>query len=141
MPIYQCVTQPELLTADKRAEVAREITRIHCEITGAPAAFVNVLFLDAPDGRLFTAGRPSSHSVIGGDIRHGRDVETRQVLLRALSTMWTAITGQPEAELIVGLREIPSENAMEAGLIFPAPGQEEAWFNANHERLTELGLS
>jgi hypothetical protein len=55
--------------------------------------------------------------------------------------MWTAITGQPEAELIVGLREIPSENAMEAGLIFPAPGQEEAWFNANHERLTELGLS
>ncbi|QCH24385.1 hypothetical protein [Mycobacteroides salmoniphilum] len=26
-------------------------------------------------------------------------------------------------------------------LIFPAPGQEEAWFNANHERLTELGLS
>jgi hypothetical protein len=30
---------------------------------------------------------------------------------------------------------------MEAGLIFPAPGQEDAWFNANHERLTELGLS
>jgi hypothetical protein len=48
---------------------------------------------------------------------------------------------QPEAELIVGLREIPSENAMEAGLIFPAPGQEEAWFKANHERLTELGLN
>jgi len=41
----------------------------------------------------------------------------------------------------VGLRETPSENAMEAGLIFPAPGQEEAWFKANHERLTELGLN
>jgi phenylpyruvate tautomerase PptA (4-oxalocrotonate tautomerase family) len=53
MPVYQCITEPELLTDDKRAEVAREITRIHCEITGAPAAFVNVLFLDAPDGRLF----------------------------------------------------------------------------------------
>jgi phenylpyruvate tautomerase PptA (4-oxalocrotonate tautomerase family) len=141
MPVYQCITQPELLTADKRAEVAGEITRIHCETTGAPAAFVNVLFLDAPDGRLFTAGRPSSHSVIVGDIRHGRDVATRQELLSALSTMWTGITGQPEGELIVGLREIPSENAMEAGLIFPAPGEEQAWLKANRERLTELGLN
>jgi len=141
VPIYQCVTRPEFLTDGKRAEIAKEITRIHCEITGAPAVFVNVLFLDAPEGRLFTAGQPSSHSVIGGDIRHGRDVETRQELLRALSAMWTAITGQSEAELILGLREVPSENAMEAGLIFPAPGQEEAWFNANHERLAELGLT
>ena len=53
MPIYQCVTQPELPTADKRAEIAREITRIHCEINGAPAAFVNVPFLDASEARLF----------------------------------------------------------------------------------------
>jgi hypothetical protein len=79
--------------------------------------------------------------VIGGDIRHGRDVETRHELLRALSSMWTSVTGQPEAELIVGLRETPSENAMEAGLMFPALGQEQAWFKANHERLTELGLN
>lgn len=140
MPIYQCVTQPELLTADKRAEVARKSPATTAR-SPAHQRHSSTSSSSTPDGRLFTAGRPSSHSVIGGDIRHGRDVETRQVLLRALSTMWTAITGQPEAELIVGLREIPSENAMEAGLIFPAPGQEEAWFNANHERLTELGLS
>jgi hypothetical protein len=43
--------------------------------------------------------------VIGADIRHGRDVETRHGLLRALSTMWTVITGQPEAEQILELRE------------------------------------
>jgi phenylpyruvate tautomerase PptA (4-oxalocrotonate tautomerase family) len=141
MPVYQCISRPDLLSDDTRNEVVREITRIHSETTGAPTQFVNVLFLDAPTGRLFNNGRPSSHSVIFGEIRHGRDVATRQELLPALSEMWTAVTGQPEAELIVSLHKVLAENATEAGLIFPAPGQEEDWLDVNRDRLAELGLT
>ena len=36
------------------------------------------MFLDMPDGRYFVAGRPSTHSVLNGAIRVGRDLETRQ---------------------------------------------------------------
>jgi len=64
--------------------------------------------------------------VIVGDIRHGRDVATAKSCC-ALSLRCGRHHRPTEAELIVGLRETPSENAMEAGLIFPAPGQEEAW--------------
>jgi hypothetical protein len=38
--------------------------------------------------------------------------------------MWTCLTGQPEEELLIFLWENQAENAMEAGSIFPAAGQE-----------------
>jgi hypothetical protein len=60
-------------------------------------------------------------------------------MLGALLEMWTRLSGQSEADLVVGLDDIPSENVMEAGLIFPQPGHEQRWFDENRARLTELG--
>jgi phenylpyruvate tautomerase PptA (4-oxalocrotonate tautomerase family) len=135
VPIYQCISPVGLVSDDTRRLVASEVTRIHCSATGAPPAFVNVLFLDVPHGNYFTAGLPSRHSLIVGEIRHGRDVTTRQGLLRDLSQMWTRLTGQSDTELVVALKEIPAENAMEAGLILPAPGDESQWFDDNRAKL------
>jgi phenylpyruvate tautomerase PptA (4-oxalocrotonate tautomerase family) len=45
------VLQPKrLLTTPVKAEIADAITTIHTNATGAPESFVNVLFLDLPDG-------------------------------------------------------------------------------------------
>jgi len=66
----------------------------------------------------------SLHSVLNGAIRFGRDLETRQRILRDLSQMWTRLTGQPEEELLISLWENLAENVIEAGSIFPALGQE-----------------
>ena len=68
-----------------RSSLAEEITRIHCDATGIPRSYVNVMFTDVPAGRYFVAGKPSGHSVISGAIRLGRDVGTRQRILRELS--------------------------------------------------------
>ena len=124
MPFYQCISPEGLLGESARAKLAEEITRIHCDATGIPRSFVNVMFIDVPNGRYFVAGKPSGHSVISGAIRLGRDVETRQRILRELSQMWTRLTGQPEEELLLSLWENPAENAMEGGSIFPEIGQE-----------------
>jgi hypothetical protein len=62
-----------------------------------------------------------------GDIRAGRDVATRQAMLRDLSQMWTRLTDQPEEEPLVALREVKAENAIEAGVILPEPGEEQQW--------------
>jgi len=137
MPIYKCYSRKGLLTESARQQIAKEITTIHCEATGAPPSFVNVMFLEIPAGRSFAAGQPSTRSVIEGYIRAGRELETRQGMLRTLSKMWTRLTGQSEADLIVGLNEIPSENAIEAGLILPQPRHEQQWFDDNRARLTE----
>jgi phenylpyruvate tautomerase PptA (4-oxalocrotonate tautomerase family) len=124
MPIYQCFSREGLLDESARGKVAEEITRIHCDATGIPPSFVNVMFFDLPDGRYFVAGKPSAHSVLNGAIRFGRDLETRQRILRDLSQMWTRLTGQPEEELLISLWENLAENVIEAGSIFPALGQE-----------------
>jgi phenylpyruvate tautomerase PptA (4-oxalocrotonate tautomerase family) len=140
MPIYQCISREGLLDESTRVKIAGEITRIHCDATGVPPSFVNVMFIDVPNGRYFVAGRPSGHTVLNGAIRVGRDLATRQRILRGLSQMWTRLTGQTEGELLISLWENPPENVMEAGLIFPGLGQEEQWFEQNRARLTELGI-
>ena len=140
MPIYQCSSPQRSLTESAKRKIAGEITRIHCEATGERPSFVNVLFLDIPEGTSFNAGRPSTRSFVMGEIRHGHDVETRQALLRDLSQMWTRLTSQPAAELIVGLTETPAENATQAGLIFADPGHDQQWFDENRAKLSEFGL-
>ena len=140
MPIYQCYSPQRLLTKSVKGRIAGEITRIHCETTGERPSFVNVLFLDLPEGTSFAAGRPSTRSFVMGEIRYGHDVQSRHALLRDLSQMWTRLTGQSEAELIVGLKETPAENATQAGVIFAEPGHEQQWLDENGARLTEFGL-
>jgi phenylpyruvate tautomerase PptA (4-oxalocrotonate tautomerase family) len=139
MPLYRCTSPAGLLDDGMRVGIAEEITRLHTEATGAPAAFVNVLILQREPGMYFTAGQPSSNSIIVGQIRQGRDLSVRQALLSSLSQMWTRFTGQRSAQLIIALKETPSENVLEAGLIFPAPGHEAQWAHDNHARLAELG--
>ncbi|MCW2664430.1 MAG: cis-3-chloroacrylic acid dehalogenase [Mycobacterium sp.] len=139
MPVYQCYYPQGLLAKSAKAEIADQITSIHCNATGAPPSFVNVLFLELPEGECFVAGKPATHSYVFGIVRHGRDLETRQGMLRDLSRMWIDVTGQSDAELIVALTETDPANVMEAGLIFPEPGQEEQWFEQNRAKLTQLG--
>ena len=87
MPIYQCISPEGVLDESQRENTAGEITRIHCDATGAPRSFVNVVFQDMPNGRVFTGASRSTHSIVFGDIRAGRDVATRQAMLRDLSLM------------------------------------------------------
>lgn len=141
MPLYQVVADKDLLTDDLRRRIAGEITRIHVTNTGAPAVFVNVLFQDSPAGHLFTAGEPSRTTIIVGNIRAGRDLAVRQAVLRDLAEMWTAQTGQSGGELLMAIQEVDPRASMEAGLIMPAPGEEDSWFAEHEDRLRELGLT
>jgi phenylpyruvate tautomerase PptA (4-oxalocrotonate tautomerase family) len=88
MPIYQCICPEGLLGESARGQLAEEITRIHCDAAGVPPALVNVMFLDVPEGRYFVAGKPAGHSILNAAIRVGRDLESRQRILRELSQMW-----------------------------------------------------
>jgi hypothetical protein len=80
-----------------------------------------------PNGRVLTGASRSTHSIVFGDIRAGRDVATRHAMLRDLSQMWTRLTDQPEGEVLIALREVKAENAIEAGVILPEPGEEQQW--------------
>jgi phenylpyruvate tautomerase PptA (4-oxalocrotonate tautomerase family) len=63
MPIYQCYPPQGLLTKAAKTHIAEEIASIHCNPTGAPRSFVNVLFLELPHGDCFVAGgNPATRS-------------------------------------------------------------------------------
>ena len=74
MPIYHCHTPQRLLTNSAKAKLAGEITRIHGQVTGEQPSFINVLFLDIPEGTSFKAGKPSTRSFVFGEIRCGYGV-------------------------------------------------------------------
>jgi phenylpyruvate tautomerase PptA (4-oxalocrotonate tautomerase family) len=141
MPVYECYSPKGLLTKSRKAKIAEEITGIHCNATGALELWVNVVFLQLPEGECLVAGKPATHSYIFGLIRTGRDVETRQAMMRQFSQMWTRITGQSQAHLWVSLSEVDAANVMDAGLIVPEPGHEDEWLEENRARLAELGIT
>lgn len=141
MPVYQCYSPKGLLTASAKAEIADEMTSLYCNVTGAPASWVKVLFHELPEGECFSAGKPASQSLILAINRHGRDLETRRSMLRQLSQIWARNSGQPVADLWISVTEIDPTNVLEAGLPIPAPGHEREWLEENLERLAELGIT
>jgi phenylpyruvate tautomerase PptA (4-oxalocrotonate tautomerase family) len=116
MPIYECTSPTGLVDDSTKENIAKEITRIHCDATGSPASFVNVLFHETHEGSYFVGGRPSGRSIVVGTIRQGRDIQTRHAILSDLSHMWTRLTGQSAGEVLIALTEIPGENFMESGI-------------------------
>lgn len=141
MPLYEVETPSGKLNGSTKVEIANEITSIHRRFTGAPEAFVNVVFREYGDGDCFVARKPASRSFLLGRIRHGRPLEVRQGMLCELKDMWVRITGQSEVDLLVSLSEVDPAMALEAGFFMPEPGQEKEWFEEHRDRLAQLGVT
>lgn len=132
MPLYEITSACNQLDTSAKAELARRITDIHCRLTGAPAAFVNVVFREYDD--CFVAGKPRNRSFVMGRIRHGRSLETRQAILRELEEVWVRISGRTEADVLVALSEVDPALVLEAGQFMPEPGHKKEWFEEHPPR-------
>ena len=107
-----------------KAEIAREITRIHTSVMKVPSSFVRVVFLSYPKGSGFTAGEEAATSALNCVLRSGHTVDDKTDMLRQLWAMFQTLTGVATDQLAISLQEIPSSNAMEMGKIMQAPGHE-----------------
>jgi hypothetical protein len=122
MPLYNLACRRPL-DLGVRERVARAITEAHCEVTGAPPSFVNVLFLH---GYALRGGLEID--VIGG-VRKGGN-RTPELLERLRSALRDAIaksSGKLPAEVAVSLLPIPAGWIMEGGRVLPEPGDEASW--------------
>lgn len=123
MPLYRCTIEPGLTTLEQRSEIAGEITRIHCEITGAPPTFVHAFFAEDAEGAL-----PAGHrAFVLGSIRAGRTPEQKEKLVAEMRGSIAHISGASEAEVGVFTADLPARWVMEGGEILPEPGEEAAW--------------
>ena len=60
MPVYQFTAPTGSATHDRRAEIARAVTRVHSEATGAPARYVHCSFHEMPRGSMFIGGEETA---------------------------------------------------------------------------------
>jgi phenylpyruvate tautomerase PptA (4-oxalocrotonate tautomerase family) len=123
MPLYRCTVAKGLTSFEQRSLIAKEITRIHCEITGAPAEFVHAFFAEDADGQL----PDGQQAFVLGSIRAGRTPAQKQQLASDMRRAVATILGRTEAEVTVVTVDVPARWIMEGGDILPEPGEEAAW--------------
>ena len=119
MPLYTVTTQAGVLGGPARAELADKLTAFHVEYAGVPKNWVHIVFHEYAAGSGFTAGRPSPTAALTLLIRTGRSAEYKKEMLKRLWTLMQAATGAPDEEIVLGIQEVPSSQAMEMGLIMP----------------------
>ena len=144
MPTYVCSAATGRLTPVQKTEIARSITDIYPEVTGAPRYFVQVIFHDVAPGNNYVAGRqaPADKILIRCDTRSGKTNEQRSQMVRRIMQDVSRASGAPDDAFTVLLCEIPVANIAEYGRVAPSPEEDDAWFSslpdAMRERLTRL---
>ncbi len=112
MPLYRCTTPAGTLDDEARAAIAKTITEIHCDVTGAPPTFVHVQFFDGD--------RPTIH----GGVRAGRDDALTTRLVERCVREVGAIAG---ADFSMRTSATRASWIFEGGRVFPEPGDEAGW--------------
>jgi len=122
MPLYTAITEDGFVSDEKKAKIAKEITRIHTTLMKVPNNFVRVVFLSYPKGSGFTAGERASTAALNCVLRSGHTDADKSEMLKQLWSMFQDLTDIPTDQLAISLQEIPSSNAMEMGQIMPSVG-------------------
>jgi phenylpyruvate tautomerase PptA (4-oxalocrotonate tautomerase family) len=102
-----------------KKDLAEKITEFHAEYAAVPRNWVHVVFHEYAAGSGFSAGAPSPAAALTLLIRSGRSPDYKRAMLRRLWSLMQAATGAPDEEIVLGIQEVPSSQAMEMGHIMP----------------------
>ena len=129
MPTYVVTAPAGRLSATQKEQLARRITDIHCERTGAPAYFAQVLFTDVTPGNYFLGGKPLTEDniFVHGQIRAGRGPEIKEPMILDLMNATAQIAQTAPSHVQVYIVDVPARQIAEWGQLLPLPGEEAAW--------------
>lgn len=119
MPLYTITTQTGVLNNDAKANLAEQLTELHCQLAGVPRNWVHVVFQDYAVGSGFTAGAPAATVALTLLIRTGRSAEYKRGLLERLWALVQGATGAADDQIVVVIQEAPASQAMEMGRVMP----------------------
>lgn len=129
MPTYVVHAASRAFDSAQRDALARAITDIHHQRTGAPRSFVQTMFVDIAAGGHYIGGEPTHpRSVwVYGHIRSGRDTESRTGIALDIRDALLSGGGVPREFVWVYLAELPHTDMVEFSSVLPPPGEEDAW--------------
>ena len=132
MPFYTCVHKEGILSEATKRSIARGITDIHCDLTGAPRHFVHVMFQPYASGNCYSGGEDSGVANIRASVRAGRSQQTKETMMQQITALWQRECPTTKlGEIVVSLAEVPATNVMEGGIVLPHPKDDAAWLEAN----------
>ena len=118
MPLYN-ISSRTRLPDDVKQKVARKVVDVHCNLTGAPETFVNVIFYEN------VPLRPEVLHNIGANVRKGRTQEMNAELMSEMVEQVAELLVIPTRSIEITLFEVPAQWVMEGGEVLPEPGEEE----------------
>lgn len=124
MPFYQFIIPAESPTAKRKHEVARAVTQAHVRVTGAPADYVNIAFVEVAAGSIFAGGEAVEAGRMFGMIRSGRSPETKRELLTEIARAWGDVTGESPDSFALFIVEVPGDHMLENGRFLPEAGED-----------------
>ena len=125
MPLYRCMVREGLTTFEQREQIAKEVVRVHCGVTGAPPSFVHAFFSEDETGDL----PKDKVAFVLGSIRAGRNDEQKARIVSELTESIAAIVGRDLGEIEVITVDVPAKWNMEGGELLPEPGEEAEWLD------------
>lgn len=131
MPLYICNAQIGVIADDAKPKIAKEITDIHCEKTGAPSTFVHLFFFE--EAPLFPLDRAVVR--LHGTIRAGRNKEQKESIILEMRQSVSRHSGIDLSEIEMTTSDVPASWVMEGGDLLPEPGEEGAWLKAHEAKL------
>ena len=131
MPLYIVNAKAGAMPKEAKPKIAADVTRIHCDVTGAPPQFVHVFFFE--DGPMPPLGDKSA--MIFGQIRAGRTDAQKAQIAREMAASIAEHTGLGADSVHAFTTDTPASWVMEGGDVLPEPGKEEAWLGAHEAKL------
>ena len=123
MPLYRLAVLEGRSTESQRAQIAKEVVRVHCDVTAAPPSFVHAFFDERPP-----EGLPEGKVAFAlGSIRSGRTDEQKARIVSDLGSRVAQILGCRPDQVGVVTADVPSKWNMEGGELLPEPGEEAEW--------------
>lgn len=135
MPLYICNAVPGAISDSAKEKIATDITRIHCDVTGAPSTFVHAFFFE----NFWMHPLDGKTIYLFGNIRHGRTDHQKAQIIKDMRDAIQLHTLTPLDDIRVETADIPASWVMEGGDLLPEPGEEGAWLAAHKEKMAAIG--
>ncbi|MEM9172102.1 MAG: tautomerase family protein [Pseudomonadota bacterium] len=128
MPLYLCNATTGAIPDSAKPAIAKDITRIHCDVTGAPAQFVHAFFVENE------ANPPlgGKSAMVFGSIRANRTDAQKSQIIEAVRKSIQTHAGLSLDNIGMMTTDVPASWAFEGGEIMPEPGEEAAWLLRHH---------
>ena len=101
MADYVCVIQEGQEASQKRDALAEGLRRIGQEAFGDDPAAIEISWIDVKRGFAWTAGEPSTSSIVIRSVPVGHPDDQREAFMRKVCELWEQQTGCSTDEIVV----------------------------------------